>query len=62
MKVKELEGIVKQIGVSLNQHLLESGEIRTDLAWLKKAFWVLAAGGVTFNVGLVMALLGRLWK
>lgn len=24
-------------------HLEESGAIRTDLAWLKKAFWTLAA-------------------
>ncbi len=36
-------------------------EIKTDVAWLKKAFWVLATGGVTFNVtlagGIIMYLL-----
>lgn len=35
-RVDHLEGIVVK-------HLEESGTIRTDLAWLKKAFWTLAA-------------------
>lgn len=33
MKLKELE-------ILLVEHLKESGQIRADLAWLKKAHWL----------------------
>ncbi len=50
MKLKDLEGL-------LVQHLQESGEIRADLKWLKKAFWTLTTAGISFNVALVTYLL-----
>lgn len=34
---------------ALEDHLIESGEIRSDLKWLKRAFWTLAAAGLTFG-------------
>lgn len=46
----------------LEEHLEESGEIRADLKWLKKAFWTLAGAGVTFNVSLVIAIIAFLLK
>lgn len=42
-RVDNLEG-------ALVRHLEESGTIRTDLAWLKKAFWTLAVAIVTAQV------------
>ena len=33
---------------TLESHLIESGEIRSDLSWLKKAFWTLTAAALTF--------------
>lgn len=39
------------------QHLTESGEIRGDLKWLKKAFWTLAGLGVTVAAGMIMRLI-----
>lgn len=53
---------LKQLETLLLTHLQESGEIRADLRWLKRAFWTLAAGGVTFNVTFVAAMLLRAWK
>jgi len=47
MNLKELERL-------LLQHLQESGEIRSDLKWLKRAFWVLTSA-------VVMSGVGRLW-
>lgn len=41
----------------LEKHLEESSGIRTDLNWLKKAFWTLAGAGITFNVTLVVGLI-----
>lgn len=38
-RVDNLEGVVVK-------HLEESGTIRTDLAWLKKAFWTLTAAAI----------------
>lgn len=32
---------LKEIEKLLLKHLEESGEIRTDLKWLKRAFWTL---------------------
>lgn len=41
----------------VEKHLEQSGGIQADLAWLKKAMWVVAGGGVTFNVSLAVALI-----
>jgi len=48
---------LKDLEASLISHLQESGAIRADLAWLKKAFWVLATANVTFNVTLASSLI-----
>lgn len=50
MNLKQIEGL-------LIQHLQESGEIRADLKWLKRAFWALAGGGISFNVAMACYLL-----
>ena len=55
---KRLDKLEKQ----LEDHLIESGEIRSDLKWLKKAFWVLATGGVTFNIIIVGYVVNHLLK
>jgi hypothetical protein len=34
---------LKDIEKLLLKHLEESGEIRTDLKWLKRAFWAIVA-------------------
>jgi len=38
------------------KHLEESGEIRSDLRWLKKAFWFLVASP------LIPEVLRHIWK
>ena len=43
-----MEKRVSHLEETVEMHLIESGEIRGDLKWLKKAFWVLAGLGVTF--------------
>jgi hypothetical protein len=44
------------------QHLTESGEIRGDLKWLKKAFWTLAGLGVTLTGGMAAELVRHIWR
>lgn len=44
------------------QHLTESGGIRSDLKWLKKAFWTLAGLGVTLTAGITVEILRHLWS
>jgi hypothetical protein len=34
-----LEKRVSKVEEALEKHLIESGEIRSDLKWLKKAIW-----------------------
>ena len=46
----------------MNEHLEESGTIRTDIAWLTKAFWTLAGAGLTFNVTLAVGIILYLLK
>jgi hypothetical protein len=48
---------IKDVEALLVAHLQEAGAIRADLAWLKKAFWVLATANVTFNVTLASSLI-----
>ena len=43
----KLSDRVDKIEAALVSHLEESGTIRTDLAWLKKAFWILTTAIVT---------------
>lgn len=42
------------------QHLTESGEIRSDLKWLKRAFWTIAGLIGTWAGSAVLDLLQRL--
>lgn len=41
---------VDKIESALVRHLEESGTIRADLAWLKKAFWTLTAAVIAATV------------
>jgi hypothetical protein len=43
----KLSDRVDALEKAIVSHFEESGEIRADLKWLKKFFWVLAAGIVT---------------
>lgn len=43
-------------------HLTESGEIRADLKWLRKAFWTLAGLGVTVVGAVTGAVVQFLWR
>jgi hypothetical protein len=51
---------LRDLRKKLEDHLEESGEIRSDLKFLKKAFWLLAGGLISFNVMLAIALLNVL--
>lgn len=53
---------LQELRAKLEQHLEDSGVIRADIAWLKKAFWTLAGAGVTFNVTLLVGVLVFLLK
>lgn len=44
------------------QHLAESGEIRGDLKWLKKAVWTLAGIGATVAAGLFTEIIVHSWR
>lgn len=48
---------LRELRAKLEKHLEESGEIRNDLVWIKKAFWTLAAAGITFNVSFIVGIL-----
>lgn len=53
----KLEARMSKIEAVVSMHLEESGAIRSDLAWLKKAMWTLAGAGITFNITLAVGLL-----
>lgn len=40
-------------------HLMESGEIRADLKWLKKAFWTLTGLGVVVAEEMIRHAIAR---
>lgn len=44
----------------LTTHMEESGGIRADLAWIKKAIWACVGACLTFNVGLVTFVLTKM--
>lgn len=48
---------VDMIEGALVKHLEESGEIRTDLRWLKKAFWTLTGLATTGVAGIIVELI-----
>ena len=44
----KLEARVDRLEIAVEKHLEESGEIRADLKWLKKSFWmIIVAIGVS---------------
>ncbi len=51
----KLEARMTKLELVVEHHLEQSGFIQTDLAWLKKAFWVLTSGIVTLNVTFLIA-------
>lgn len=55
MKLPEVEAL-------LMKQIEELSAIKADLAWLKKAFWVLATANVTFNVTLASSIILYLIK
>lgn len=58
----KLEARMTRLEQIVETHLEQSGGIQADLAWLKKAVWILAGGGMTFNVSLAVGLLLYLIK
>ncbi len=58
----KLEARMTKLEDIVATHLEQSGNIRTDLAWLKKSFWTLAGAGITFNVTLAVGLILYLVK
>lgn len=52
--------ILRRLGVveqKMGDHFTESGEIRADIAWLKKATWVAGGSFLTFTATLVIAVI-----
>jgi uncharacterized membrane protein len=45
---------INKLEENLEKHLIESGEIRSDLTWLKKAFWLLSGCFLTGTVALLV--------
>jgi len=41
---------VDKIEEALIAHLTESGEIKSDLKWLKRGMWWVIGGGLVFNL------------
>lgn len=58
----KLEERMTRLEVIVEKHMEESGNIRTDLAWLKKAMFALIGGGLTFNITLAVAFIMYLIK
>ena len=57
-----LDKRVSKLEDAFIQHLAESGEIRGDLKWLKKAFWTLTGLGITLAAGVAIEILRHLWS
>ncbi len=53
----KLEARMSKLEAVVTTHLEESGAIRADLAWLKKAMWALVGAGVTFTVTFLTGIL-----
>lgn len=54
-RVDRLEGLFEE-------HIKESGEIRSDLKWLKGAFWALVALGTAMAGAFTTVGMERLWR
>lgn len=53
----KLSDRLDRLELVVTDHLKESGEIRERLATLSKAYWTLAAAGLTFNVSLIVGII-----
>lgn len=51
---KRVDGVVDSINKEIKPKLQENS---TDLSWLKKAFWVLVGGTITFGGSAILALI-----
>lgn len=62
-KINDLETWVKEIDRKLDNHLVhvaaDISEIKNDLIWIKKFFWLVASVAITAIIG---ALLGLVLK
>ncbi len=58
----KLEERMTHLEAIVTAHLEESGAIRSDLAWLKKAMFALVGAGMTFNVTLAVGIILYLIK
>lgn len=47
---------------AFTQHLSESGEIRSDLKWLRKAFWTLAGLGTSVTAVVIEEIIRHSWR
>lgn len=64
-KMKLVEQLDKRMTVlekAVEVHLLESGEIRTDLAWIKKSMWVAIPIVASVPFTLLIAIVSYLLK
>lgn len=50
-----LDKRVTKLETTVEDHLIESGEIRGDLKWLKRGYWGLVGLGVTFSGAAITA-------
>lgn len=53
---------LKQLEKTIIEHLQESGQIKADLSWLKKAHWIQFAATITFISTAVISIFMYLLK
>lgn len=51
---RSLEPRVTKLEIDVEKHLMESGEIRTDIAWIKKGVYVCIAAGIPSLIKLLL--------
>lgn len=54
--INELRKKIEGIDVKLENHLVESGSIKADLAWIKQIMWLGIAAGGTATAGVLVQL------
>ncbi len=54
--VSELAKQMRELDAKLENHLVESGSIKADLAWIKKLLWLGMAAGGTATAGVLVQL------
>jgi len=63
MKTKELEKWIQEVDKKLDNHLIHVAaniaQIKNDIDWIKRFFWLVAGVSVTSILG---ALISLIWK